>query len=226
MATIKLGAIITSIAGSVGGSTFRRGSNFISIYNKQNRQSKSSSNVNSRIGQISHIVKLWSGLSQLDRESWESESRRFIFLDKFGNEKTLTGRQLFNKLNGQLLPAGGFNSNASRIDSTVSVPLIKTIECSLSHGVINIVFINPIFDSRTYFKFIRRANHSQNYISPSHKVDHVDRMGGNDAKNLFFFINKQFQGITAGQMFTVQVFNINTFGFMSPGQSITFTVVE
>ena len=225
MATIKLGAIITSIAGSIGGSTFRRGSNFISVYNKQNRQSKSSSNVNSRIGQISHIVKLWSGLSELDRESWEKESSRFIFLDKFGNEKTLTGRQLFNKLNGQLLPAEGFNANASGIDSNVSVPLIKTIECSLAYGYINLEFVNKIFDSKTYFKFIRRANAAQTYISPSRKVDHIDQMDGADTTDLFFFINKQFQGITAGQIFTVQVFNVNTFGFLSQGQSITFTVV-
>lgn len=223
MATIKLGAIVTDIAGSVGGSTFRRGSNFIALYNKQRRQIKSVASPFSRLGQLSNLVKQWSYMSQTDRDSWNEQSARYPFPDKFGVSRPLTGRQLFTKLNGQLLPTDTINLNSSGIFSTVSVPLINSINSDIGSSVIEINFEAGIDDAYTYYKFTRLGNLAQQYIPPSRRYDYVTSMMGAGSINLFYAMNEKYQSITPGDIFTIQVYNCNNFGFTTAAQQITFT---
>jgi hypothetical protein len=222
MATIKLGAIVTDIAGSVGGSTFRRGSNFIALYNKQRRQIKSVASPFSRLGALSNVVKTWSYMEQTDRDSWELVAGDYRFPGKFGGDKILTARQLFTKLNGQLLPTGTINLNATGISDTVTVPLISSVVSDIESSVIDLNFISAINDQYTYFKFTRLSNLAQQYIPPSRRFDYVTSMMGADTLNLFYVMNEKYQSITAGEIFTIQVYNLNNFGFTTAAQQITF----
>jgi hypothetical protein len=225
MATIKLGAIVTDIAGSVGGSTFRRGSNFIALYNKQRRQIKSVASPFSRLGALSNVVKTWSYMEQTDRDSWELIAGNYRFPSKFGENKILTARQLFTKLNGQLLPAGTINLNATGISDTVTIPLIDNVYSDIESSVIELNFVSAINDAYTYFKFTRLSNLAQQYIPPSRRYDLVVSMGGDDTYNLFYAINEKYQSIEPGEIFTIQVYNCNNFGFTTAVQQITFIAV-
>jgi hypothetical protein len=222
MATIKLGAIVTDIAGSVGGSTFRRGSNFIALYNKQRRQIKSVASPFSRLGALSNVVKTWSYMEETDRESWRLVAGDYRFPDKFGDDKILTARQLFTKLNGQLLPTDTINLNATGISDTVTVPLISSVVSDIGSSVIDINFIAGINDEYTYFKFTRLSNLAQQYIPPSRRYDLVVSLTGSDTYNLFYAMNEKYQSITTGEIFTIQVYNLNNFGFTTAAQQITF----
>lgn len=222
MATIKLGAIITDIAGSVGGSTFRRGSNFIALYNKQRRQIKSVASPFSRLGALSNVVKTWSYMEQTDRDSWELVAGGFRFTGKFGNDKILSARQLFTKLNGQLLPTGTINLNASGISSIVSVPLINSVVSDIESSIIDINFSAGIYDEYTYYKFTKLGNLAQTYVPPSRRYDLVVSMAGDSTYNLFYAINNKYQSISVGDIFTIQVYNCNNFGFTTAAQQITF----
>lgn len=223
MATIKLGAIVTDIAGSVGGSTFRRGSNFIALYNKQRRQIKSASSKFSRLGALSNIVKQWSYMEQSDRDSWILIAGDYRFTDKFGTTKTLPARQFFTKLNGQLLPAEIINLNATGINDIVTIPLIDSINSDIESSVIDINFQSGISDAYTYYKFTRLGNLAQNYVPPRKRFDLVVSMGGAGSYNLFYAMNEKYQSISAGDIFKIQVYNVNDFGFTAPVQEITFT---
>lgn len=222
MATIKLGAIVTDIAGSVGGSTFRRGSNFIALYNKQRRQIKSASSSFSRLGALSNVVKQWSYMSQKDRDSWILIAGNYKFTDKFGTTKTLPARQLFTKLNWQLLPSDTINLNATGIDDIVTIPLIDSVFSDIGSSVIEINFQTGINDAYTYYKFTKLRNLAQNYVPPSRRFDLVVSMGGAGAYNLFYAINDKYQSISIGDIFKIQVYNLNNFGFTAAAQEITF----
>lgn len=104
MASIKLGAIITDIAGSIGGTTFRRTPRGIIAYNKQGTQIKSAFAPNSVKAQLGNIFKSWGLLSPSEKEFWAEQALLFQFPNKFGQLVNLTGRQFFTKLNAQLIP--------------------------------------------------------------------------------------------------------------------------
>lgn len=101
MATIKLGAIITEIAGSVGGTTFRRGHNFTVMQNKQFGASSNRLLKNKALPVLSKIISEWSKLSLAVQNEWKAQALLFQFLDKFGTLKNLSGRQLYVKLQTQ-----------------------------------------------------------------------------------------------------------------------------
>lgn len=104
MANIKLGAIMTDIAGSVGGTTFRRTPSGVIMYNKQGTQIKSAFAKNSVKNKLGVILSSWSSLDNSVKSVWNDLATLYPFKTKFGADKYLTGRQLFTKLNSQLVP--------------------------------------------------------------------------------------------------------------------------
>lgn len=101
MATFKLGAIITDIAGSIGGTTLKRNGGYKVIMNKSSGTPYSRSYNNPSLQYLPFIFKSWSLLDDAEKAAWKEQALLFTFPDKFGTLRTLTGRQLFVKLNAQ-----------------------------------------------------------------------------------------------------------------------------
>ena len=101
MATFKLGAIITDIAGSIGGTTLKRNGGTKVIMNKSSGTSYSRSYNNPSLQYLPFIFKSWSRLDDAEKAAWKEQALLYTFPDKFGTLRTLTGRQLFIKLNAQ-----------------------------------------------------------------------------------------------------------------------------
>ena len=101
MATFKLGAIITDIAGSIGGTTLKRNGAYKVIMNKSSGTPYSRSYNNPSLQYLPFIFKSWSRLSDEEKAAWKEQALLFTFPDKFGTLRTLSGRQLFVKLNAQ-----------------------------------------------------------------------------------------------------------------------------
>lgn len=101
MATFKLGAIITDIAGSIGGTTLKRNGGYKVIMNKSSGTPYSRSYNNPSLQYLPFIFKAWSRLEIAEKEAWIDQARYYTFPDKFGNLRALSGRQFFVKLNAQ-----------------------------------------------------------------------------------------------------------------------------
>ena len=101
MATFKLGAIITDIAGSIGGTTLKRNGSYKVIMNKSSGTPYSRSYNNPSLQYLPFIFKSWSRLDDAEKKAWKEQALLFTFPDKFGTLRTLSGRQLFVKLNAQ-----------------------------------------------------------------------------------------------------------------------------
>ena len=101
MATFKLGAIITDIAGSIGGTTLKRNRAYKVIMNKSSGTPYSRSYNNPSLQYLPFIFKSWSLLSDAEKAAWKEQALLYTFPDKFGTLRNLSGRQLFVKLNAQ-----------------------------------------------------------------------------------------------------------------------------
>ena len=91
MANIKLGAIISDIQGSIGGTSFRRTPHGHSAYNKQKKQLLSARALSSRRIELAKVFQGWSQLTENERLQINEKALLFQFPDKFGNMKNLTG---------------------------------------------------------------------------------------------------------------------------------------
>lgn len=145
MANIKLGAIITDIAGSVGGSTFRRTPAGIILYNKQGTQIKSAFAKNSVKNNLGGIISKWSSLDQAVKDFYDDKATLYTFPDKFGNLKYLTGRQLYIKLNTQLIPTNT-EVDIYNWDDRKAGQIVTGIEIDLTNGGFLITFDEEIID--------------------------------------------------------------------------------
>jgi len=132
MALIKLGAFFTNIAGSVGGTTFRRSQHGIVLSNKIVGIRKSVLFRNTRLSELRSVIQGWALLSQVNRDSWNEIAHTFSFPDKFGDLRTLSGRLLYIKLNASLLIVGNYYLNASSINSIVHALEVGNIQFLLT----------------------------------------------------------------------------------------------
>ena len=115
-----MGAIVTEIKGSVGGTTFRGSPSGTIMTNKIFGASKNRLLNNTALFKLSEIISSWSYLSDAIRNEWNAQALLFEFPNKFGDLKNLSGRQLFIKLNTQAYFVGGNPPNVSTLNSTVS----------------------------------------------------------------------------------------------------------
>ena len=98
MAVAKLGMIITDIAGSIGGTTLKRQSGNIAVYNKSRGPNKSVTLQNKALGRMNSGRALWRGLTLNEKSEWSNAAGEYTFPDKFGVPRNITGYQLFTKM--------------------------------------------------------------------------------------------------------------------------------
>lgn len=216
MANIKLGAIISDIQGSIGGTTFRRTPHGHSAYNKQKKQLLSARSLNSRRIEIANIFQGWSKLSENERAQINEKALLFQFPDKFGNMKNLTGRQLYTKLTSQLLPTGLTVQSWATLDSNVDAPIIDDIDVSLANSMFDIYLKYPVNVTRILVS--AKPKPKTGNVKPH---AHFRTMLSLNAANLgsvdFYerFI-ENFPLAVAGECYQVNVYAVNNYGFKSP----------
>lgn len=132
MAIFKLGAFVTEIVGSVGGTNFKRGKNNFIVTNKSMGYSKSKLYQNPWLNQIGNIFKAWALLTPGERSDWDYNATLYQFPDKFGVMRNLTGRQLYSKLAIQILPVGASLPEADQINNTISSVAIDNFDLTIA----------------------------------------------------------------------------------------------
>lgn len=95
MATIKMGAFATSIAGSIGGTTFRRQGSSIVVYNKPHGAGRSHILATSGIPQMVQAFSAWGQLSQSTQNAFSTSGAKLTYRDKWGDLQSYKGRELF-----------------------------------------------------------------------------------------------------------------------------------
>lgn len=223
MATFKLGALITDVAGSIGGTTIRRTPNGHTMYNKQGRQVKSAFAEKSKRVQLSSVFSSWARLSAAEQSTWQELAVLYPQRDKFGGLKQLTARQFYTKLNAQLVPVDGF-VNLARFDPTISEAVVtsavldansEVFAFTLDQSIENYYFMVSVYRVRSKRGVKPHAHFRRTYAQLQPDTTTIDIW---DA-----FVD-QFNIYSAGDNFGVNIQIMSVSGFLSPVQVFSVSI--
>lgn len=216
MANIKLGAIVSDIQGSIGGTTFRRTPHGHSAYNKQKKQLLSARSLSSRRIELANIFQGWSKLSDNERKQINEQALLFQFPDKFGNMKNLTGRQLYTKLTSQLIGTGLTVPSWATLDSNVEAPIIASIDVSLSSAIFDINLKSHVTAAAILVS--AKPKPKSGNVKPHAHFRTMLSFAAERRDNIDFYDEfiKNYPLAAAGQCYQVNVYAVNKYGFKSP----------
>jgi hypothetical protein len=103
MARVTYGALITEMAGSIGGITFQKNSSGNIARLKPNMPVNSTLSQQLRQIDLSLLLPIWSGLSAANKLSWETFAGLHDHINEWGDTKVLNGFQWFLSCNLNLL---------------------------------------------------------------------------------------------------------------------------
>jgi len=108
MALIKLGALVSNISGSIGGTTFARNRGGAYIRNRTvplNPQSVRQTAVRQLFGQLSNV---WSTtLTAAQRTAWETYAANVPLVNALGESRNVSGINMFSRGNALILDTAG-----------------------------------------------------------------------------------------------------------------------
>lgn len=220
MANIKLGAIITDIAGSVGGSTFRRTPAGIVLYNKQGRQIKSAFSEFSRKNAIAVIFRGWEELIPSEKEQWAVCANLYPVKNKFGEEKNLTARQLYTKLNAQLLPVQSF-SDVSNFSTILFAPVVYFQPLDISSESFILSWDGTASQSYLLVSMYQIRKNGSAKPTKAFRRTYWANGPGNGPVDIYYSVLEQFPYLKAGDTFGINVQWMNQSGIISSVQSAT-----
>lgn len=220
MANIKLGAIITDIAGSVSGSTFRRTPAGIILYNKQGTQIKSAFAQYSKKNQITSIFRNWEILSNDDKIAWANNALLYPVTNKFGQLKYLTGRQLYTKLNSQLLPVSA-QSDVLNFQTYVEGRTVVLESFNKNDEYLKLLW-DGVGDKQYLLISIYQVRKGGNPKPHAHfRRVIIEFLGGGGADNYWYYFNLAFPLAQSGQWYGFNIQWLNESGIATPVQSFS-----
>ena len=214
MATFKIGAIITQISGSIGGTTFRKSANSNIIYNKQKRQNLSRNNNNSKSFINGFYFKAWGNLQEDERQGWNDIAPLYQFEDKFGDPKTLTGRQFFTKMQCQLNRPLEI-TRSKDIDPLPPVFVFSDIILDYGGEIFLIVGQESNEDNFIVVKAKRVSKGTASAGNVSGLTFYQDFGGDLNEWNVFFAFRDAFPLTELGDRFIIEICSMNVAGFQS-----------
>lgn len=223
MATIKLGAFITNIAGSVGGTTFRRHQNAIVVSNKTRGASRNRLLNNNALASLRTVIQNWSLFTQALRDSWSTQAALFQFPDKFGDLKNLTGRELYTKLAAHLLVVFKPSPNPNTLSSVVTTSPLLLFEVEHDdHAFITFTDPTPDMWALVQVEFLKSEA-----ISPTFTRREIIAFSDNPPLQIIEFENElfaKFPFLEEGDLIRAYVTFMNRDGFRGAPQSIDTVV--
>jgi hypothetical protein len=226
MATFKLGAIITDIAGSIGGTTLKRNGTYKVIMNKPSGSAYSRLLTNQALSYLGSIFKSWTYLSETDKNEWNAQALLYTFPDKFGTLRNISGRQLYIKLNAQRYQINPVTIDPSTLSSIIVPFVLNTFIYDISSGISSLTVNRDDADINTYLFTVEISTNplrSPTFIS--RKTIHSLAVGSSFSVQMAPYILAEFPYWTYDYNTRVYVESINSSGFKSVMQSITMTVV-
>jgi hypothetical protein len=99
MATVKLGILVSAIAGSVGGGTFQRDAQGTQLRSKPLPIRRRTTYTNTQRGATSYLVRQWANLTDAQRTAWDVAASGLTWYNRFGDVITGKGYWLYLRCN-------------------------------------------------------------------------------------------------------------------------------
>lgn len=145
MAKILFGPVAADVRNKIGGTVFSKNRAGAYIRRKSSPvQPQTQFQTAIRSG-LAGFAKQWGGiLTPAERLAWTLFAQGFPVHDKFGQSVTLTGEQMFVRLNQNIVNNGGTAITTPPVNLTVTGPTSMTISANHIANVLNIVTLVPV----------------------------------------------------------------------------------
>lgn len=170
MARIIYSGLVTSIRGSIGGTTFQNNAYGFTIKNKANMVKPNTVSQNNAKLVFSLAVKAWGGMTIAQRSNWDSWASSNPQFAKNNPSSQLSGFAVFVKEFANVLIHDGFSSTPAGTPSSTILPLDTVIH--VLHNSAGVLTLNETWNlndgswySNIYMS--RPFNPSQNFAGTS-----------------------------------------------------------
>lgn len=223
MANIQLSALVTSISGSIGGTTFRRTPRGIVAYNKQPRLLTTANNINQRRFELGSVFQSWNNVPNSEKEQWQIIAQQVPFVDKFGKQYYLSNRQLYTKVKAQALIDPSVNPDPYNFSTDVDRPTLQSVEAIVSSGTV-LVYLDGLQQGAKVAFGVKPKIRTGGVKPHAHfRVQEVQTRGISNEFDITSIVENLVPSLEAGQVFEVHAYVINASGMVSP--TLAFDVV-
>jgi hypothetical protein len=224
MATVKLGAFVTGIAGSIQGTTFRRNRGNVIMQSNPRGGSNSKLLQNKNLIQIAGLGQIWNALTPVERSNWYDLAQTYPQSDKWGNVRTLTAREMFYKLSGSLIPVGLPPPVPNAADNTL--PTITIVAPATSGAAAyNITFSESIGAGSLLFQVNKVRSTATSFTFTRRKISKVLPFPIDGVINCIDAITSVYPSLKVGDFFHVYFRVMNVYGFRGVYTARTLEIV-
>jgi hypothetical protein len=224
MGKIQFSALVTSITGSIGGTTFRRTPRGAIAYNKQARLITNAITSNNQRLAIGAIMSSWGKVPQEEKDMWKSIAEQVPFVDKFGKTVYLSSRQLYIKCNSQALVDNTVNPDPFDFVAEVPSPIINDVYSSVNDDETTVYLSEELTATRVTVAVKPRIKPGSVKPHAHFKVGQALTVNGTNEINITNLVKSQPAGLREGAVYEVHIYAINKSGLTSPVTAWNFTV--
>jgi hypothetical protein len=143
MAIFLLGALVTEIVGSIGGTTFKRQNSSRVMMKKSNGASRAKVYQNPRLIQNSYIFKKWRSLSEEDQSAWNTIASSNKVVNKFGASVNISGVAFQRKSDLQVNFLGFFPNPLMWTSDLNTISFFGVPEIDWTNSTFSVTFSIP-----------------------------------------------------------------------------------
>lgn len=140
MAKFTPGAIVSEVRGTIAATTFSKNKGGAILRNRVTPINRRSTNQTQRRQVLASLASAWRGLTQAERDSWNSGAANFPQSDSLGQTIFLTGEQLYVRCNSNLILTGNAQITSCPTPASFAVLAFTSLTATADDGVISLAF--------------------------------------------------------------------------------------
>jgi len=217
---VLFGAIITDGAGKIGGHQLRRNGSTRVLQNKTYPKKSKNLLKNSKLPLLGLVFAKWSQITEGDRILWNAAALLYLFPDKFGNLKNLTGRQFFTKLNVQTQLYFGTWSDILTLSNVLLGFTLEGFVINQAQSIITIDASVGSNDINLIFGAISLRNEANNPPPESIVIAYQTTFEDWNDADAFAYLENSIGTIRGDNWMLTALWEVNEWGFISARQSL------
>jgi len=143
MAKVLFGQGITDISGSIAGNTFSRNRGGSYIRRKGQPTNPDTPAQQAARAIVSAFSQNWRNLTQAQRDAWNGATGNFPFNDRLGQQRFLSGEQLYVRLNSTLAAVGLAPITAPPIPGAIPNAAVSGVTIEVGTTTFDITLTDP-----------------------------------------------------------------------------------
>jgi len=216
MARLLMGSIVTKAVGKIGGHCFRIKGTTQILGRNPNPFKNRAVNQNSAMNVIRTVFSDWKYLDTPQQNAWREIAIANPVPDRFGNPKTLSGREFFSRVNINSLLVGGPDVEAAAFVNTVPFLAFNDVTIDTKSSELSLVELRHADAGRLAFYIMQIPSLSYNPTPRSIKL--IASMNVADYTNSVAYTAVLASGFSfnGGNNYAVACRLISDYGIASP----------